>query len=132
MADAPPGPRSDLDLAHFRQLLEAERARVSDQIARLHAQDETGGVAGELSELADYDQHAADQATELLFREQDQAINEGLQDEMDQIEAAMKRLADGVYGYCARCGTLIPAERLEIMPAAIYCVGCARDVAQAS
>lgn len=41
-------------------------------------------------------------------------------------EAAIARLAAGTYGRCVTCGKPIPAERLEIRPAAAQCVSCAR------
>ena len=42
-----------------------------------------------------------------------------------RIEAALKRLDDGDYGYCLVCGEEIAAKRLEIDPAAALCVTCA-------
>lgn len=42
-----------------------------------------------------------------------------------RIEAALKRLDDGDYGYCLECGEEIAAKRLEIDPAAALCVTCA-------
>lgn len=37
---------------------------------------------------------------------------------------ALKRIADGTYGRCERCGVDIPGERLEIFPHARFCVPC--------
>jgi len=41
-----------------------------------------------------------------------------------EISAAEERLADGSYGACQDCGTVIPVERLEILPYVRCCVGC--------
>lgn len=123
------GPRTDLDLKGFRKKLEAERERITSELKRLDAQDETGGVTGELGELANYDQHDADQGTELFMREQDEAIENGMQGELDQVESAMRKLENGTYGYCERCGKEIPKERLQVLPSALYCIQCASDVA---
>jgi DnaK suppressor protein len=43
----------------------------------------------------------------------------------EQIEAALDRIDDGSYGFCAECGAGIPPERLEAIPYATLCVGCA-------
>ncbi|MGP3535997.1 TraR/DksA family transcriptional regulator [Microbacterium sp. RD1] len=43
---------------------------------------------------------------------------------IDQIVAALERLADGSYGVCTGCGATIPAERLEVLPHARTCVAC--------
>jgi DnaK suppressor protein len=46
---------------------------------------------------------------------------------MDEIEDALRRIADGTYGVCVACGGAIPFERLEIVPAADRCVACQAD-----
>ena len=47
--------------------------------------------------------------------------------EIERIEAALKRIEDGEYGYCLSCGEEIPAKRLEFDPATPVCVDCASD-----
>ncbi|MBO0707833.1 MAG: TraR/DksA C4-type zinc finger protein [Candidatus Dormibacteraeota bacterium] len=42
----------------------------------------------------------------------------------DQVEHAMERLQQGLYGICEDCGDAIPAERLEFKPEATRCVRC--------
>ena len=42
------------------------------------------------------------------------------------VSDALKRLAAGSYGRCARCEVAIPAERLELRPAGRFCVTCSR------
>lgn len=41
-----------------------------------------------------------------------------------EITTALRRMADGDYGRCERCRVDIPVERLEILPAARFCVPC--------
>ena len=43
---------------------------------------------------------------------------------VEEIDAALQRITDGTYGRCVRCGTDIPAERLEFRPFAAGCVAC--------
>lgn len=45
--------------------------------------------------------------------------------ELGRIEAALKRLEDGDYGWCMSCGEQIPAKRLELDPTVALCVDCA-------
>ncbi len=45
---------------------------------------------------------------------------------IQRIEAALKRIADDDYGYCASCDEEIPAKRLEFDPAAAVCIDCAK------
>lgn len=37
---------------------------------------------------------------------------------------AMRRLEDGSYGSCVRCGNAIPYERLYVVPETSHCVTC--------
>jgi DnaK suppressor protein len=43
------------------------------------------------------------------------------------VERALRKLADGSYGVCDRCGEWIPDERLEAIPWATRCVACSRS-----
>ncbi len=45
--------------------------------------------------------------------------------ELARIAAAMKRIENGEYGDCLRCGESIALERLVIDPAATLCITCA-------
>ena len=60
-------------------------------------------------------------------RENDEVLEGlGLQGQMElkAIDAALKRVADGTYGTCVRCGNPISAERLEAVPHAALCRDC--------
>lgn len=46
--------------------------------------------------------------------------------EMEEIDAALMRLADHHYGTCLRCGRGIAIARLQILPATRFCSRCAR------
>lgn len=46
-------------------------------------------------------------------------------DRLEQIEAALEKIADGSYGSCEECGGRIPKARLELIPDTAYCVKCA-------
>ncbi|WP_406067753.1 TraR/DksA family transcriptional regulator [Micromonospora sp. NBC_01638] len=43
---------------------------------------------------------------------------------IEQITGALSRISDGTYGACEKCRQTIPAERLEILPHARFCVSC--------
>lgn len=45
--------------------------------------------------------------------------------EIQRLRQALEKIEDGEYGCCTECGELIPVARLEIDPAADYCVSCA-------
>jgi RNA polymerase-binding transcription factor DksA len=68
----------------------------------------------------------SDLATE---REGDEVLeatgNAGLA-EIPQIRAALKRIEDGSYGLCVRCGAEIAEARLDVLPWTPFCRSCAR------
>jgi DnaK suppressor protein len=43
-----------------------------------------------------------------------------------RLTAALKRIEDGEFGYCAECGEPISEGRLAVDPAAHLCIDCAR------
>lgn len=44
--------------------------------------------------------------------------------EIEAIDAALRRIAEGVYGRCEGCGQAIPEARLRALPATRFCVRC--------
>ncbi|MBM7580993.1 TraR/DksA C4-type zinc finger protein [Jeotgalibacillus terrae] len=81
----------------------------------------------ENTELSNYDNHPADNATDLFEREKDLALEEHIQKELDDINEALKAMDEGTYGVCAVGGEDIPFERLEAMPSALTCVEHAEE-----
>jgi RNA polymerase-binding transcription factor DksA len=78
--------------------------------------------ASDDGELADYDQHPADQGTETLEREMDETRRAVLENEAKDVATAQQRLEEGTYGTCIVDGEEIPAARLEAIPEAIRCI----------
>ena len=46
-------------------------------------------------------------------------------DQLAVIGEALSRMDDGAYGTCADCSQPIPPARLEALPYAVTCIGCA-------
>ena len=77
-------------------------------------------------EAAPLDKDSGDRAIE---RENDEALDELDQvgrRELEAIEHALARIADGTYGTCTGCGDAIPIARLEASPSSETCIDCAR------
>src|SRR3954447_12393356 len=71
------------------------------------------------------DEHDPEGATVAFERAQVSELLERARAQLVEIDAALHRLDRGGYGRCERCGTTIPAERLDAQPATRVCVGCA-------
>jgi DnaK suppressor protein len=43
---------------------------------------------------------------------------------LNKVDAAIRRLEEGLYGECADCGNAIAPERLRALPFAVRCLSC--------
>jgi DnaK suppressor protein len=106
-----------------RALLEADRQAGLDRLAALE-RDHSGIVDAAGSTTAD-DEHDPEGATIAFEREHVAALLEQTREHLGQVDAALRRLDDGDYGRCERCGKPIAAGRLEARPTATTCIKCA-------
>ena len=54
-------------------------------------------------------------------------LDAGAAARLAELDDALRRLDEGTYGRCARCGSAIPAARLEALPHARLCMTCQID-----
>jgi DnaK suppressor protein len=105
-----------IDVESCRTRLEAELREVVSRVAAVET--ELGALAEELDvELMDRAQE--ERLVTLLA-----ALDEQERREAEEINAALERLAAGVYGICEACGQPIDVERLEALPSARRCAAC--------
>jgi len=118
-----------IDIAEYRSRLEEERARLLHAVGFL-VKENPGSVSDELGELAEggTDNHLGDMATAMYDRELDEGLEEGAQQTVSEIEAALRRIDDGTYGVCEVCGKPIAPERLAAIPWARRCIDDQRKV----
>lgn len=115
---------AQVDTERFRSLLLEERMRVKNAISHLH--EENPSSIEDETEEETYDNHLADSATATLNREIDYTLEENSEHVLTAIESALRRIEDGKYGICGRCGKPISEERLEAIPYADRCIDCKR------
>jgi DnaK suppressor protein len=63
-------------------------------------------------------------------RELDEGLEEGAQQTLSEIDAALQRIEDGTYGICENCGKPIGAERLAAIPWTRLCIDDQRRAAR--
>lgn len=103
--------RSDIDLEYFKKrLLDLKielqaLLELSQEASSPVVLDQTS--VGRLSRMDAMQAQAMAQETERRRRV-----------EIQKIDAALKRMEEGEYGYCIKTGEEIPAQRLELDPAA--------------
>jgi RNA polymerase-binding transcription factor DksA len=69
---------------------------------------------------------SGDRATQLENDAALQEIGAVAAEEIAAIDVALNRLSLGLYGKCSACGRDIGASRLQALPHAVTCAGCAR------
>jgi RNA polymerase-binding transcription factor len=99
-----------MDSERAKELLRRERGRIERSLRGLAPEDD--------DELGHPEDHFADDATDLAQDDLDEALAEQLQRELEAVERAERRLAEGTYGLSIESGEPIPDERLEANPTA--------------
>ena len=102
-----------MDPKRAKELLLQERRRIEGSLRGLAPAD-----VGQLPHQDEHLEHLADDATDLVQDELDEAVAEQLRRELEAVERAEQRLAEGRYGLSVESGEPIPDERLEANPTA--------------
>ena len=110
---------SDREIEAFRQHLLRESAELQNEDAA--TQDDRGTVTldqqsvGRLSRMDALQRQAMAQATKR--RRAARSV---------RIDAALRRIAEGEFGYCQDCGDEIAKKRLDLDPTVPACMSCAK------
>ena len=107
------------DLDRFRQIIET-------RLADLEKEDQLG-AAGEAT--VELDQQAVGRLSRMDALQNQAMAKAGAsrrQIERSRLLAAHAKIEEGEYGYCEDCGDDIALARLELDPAAVKCIHCAR------
>lgn len=106
------------DTEHFRRLLEQRR----EELLRL---EQTGREAAGTVELDQSKVGRLSRMDALQVQAMSQESERRRQLELGRIEAALRRLDSGDYGYCLECDEPIATRRLSFNPATPHCIDCA-------
>jgi RNA polymerase-binding transcription factor len=95
-------------------VLQKKKRELLSDLARLKGEAREGGEAEvrDSTDEATADQISAEALQEITLESQI----------LEQVEDALKRVADGTYGKCIICGRPISPERLEAIPWTPYCL----------
>ena len=88
-------------------------------------------LAGELADLRKGKQDSGDTA-DVAFDAGSEEIATQLAElearELSQIERALARIKQGIYGLCEHCQEKIPVQRLNALPYSTTCIECQREM----
>lgn len=108
------------DVARFKKLLlERKKALVDSAESTLEE-----GISFDQAELPD--------EVDLASSEAGQSLNLRLRDRelvlLKKIDKTLKKMDDGEFGVCERCGEEIGVKRLEARPVAEMCIRCKEEL----
>jgi len=72
----------------------------------------------------DFGEKDDDNISEVEVFERDLNLEETLEVSIDKINKALKKIEEGKYGICEKCGGLIEEGRLKVFPSANACMKC--------
>ena len=102
-------------LAHFRKMLEAWKAELSQDIdTTLHSMQDEQTVFADPNDRATQE---SDMALELRNRDRERKL-------IKKINETIAKIDSGDYGYCESCGIEIGLDRLQARPTATLCIDC--------
>ena len=101
--------------------LDRDRSVLKDEALRAAGGEASGGLSDVPLHLADLGSHSFEEELTLGLVENEEKL-------IEEINAALARIDQGVYGRCEACRQDIAKERLQAVPYARHCVRCARRV----
>lgn len=106
---------NEKQLAHFRKMLEAWKAELSQDIdTTLHSMQDEQTVFADPNDRATQE---SDMALELRNRDRERKL-------IKKINETITKIDSGDYGYCESCGIEIGLDRLQARPTATLCIDC--------
>jgi RNA polymerase-binding transcription factor DksA len=115
---------SKVDSAKYKKLLLDLRDHLIDGVNFLANENLKRSSREATGDLSRYSLHMADAGTDNFDREFALSLVSNEQEALYEIEEALKRLEQSVYGLCGNCEKPIRKERLEAVPFARLCVQC--------
>jgi DnaK suppressor protein len=109
----------NVDIESARAVLLDQRSRLVHQLRELGSEEN-----GELRADVEFGDGFADAGAATAERTEVLGIVESLKDQLDGVDAALRKVDEGTYGICSSCGKPISDARLEGKPESIYCIDC--------
>jgi DnaK suppressor protein len=111
------------ELNYFKEILQSRKEQIEKNINSVNSE------LHQLSnlELNDEGDHASVNNNSMV----ESAIVEQQTKELQEIDNALAKIANGEYGICEMCEDEIGFQRLKVKPHAIYCIDC-REIVEKS
>ncbi|MGE5474914.1 MAG: TraR/DksA C4-type zinc finger protein [Ignavibacteriales bacterium] len=112
---------------YFRNLLFREKDKFNETIDKM--KDNGSGDMSQLNptELSSYDNHPAELGTEVFILGMNLNLKANEVNQIKEIERAIKKIDNDIFGICEKCRNEISKERLEVRPYVRLCIDCENE-----
>ena len=114
------------EAVHLKKVLLRKRAAILANVDEIEGEALNRSRAEASGDLSYVPIHMADVGTDCNNQDIALSLADGERDLLRDVEDALIRIEEGVYGFCEAGGETIGKTRLAAMPWARYCVDCAR------
>lgn len=113
------------EMRPYKERLLGLRARLRGDVTTM-AEAALSKTRSEASgDLSSMPIHMADVGSDNYEQEFTLSLLQNEEETLDQIEAALERIEDGIYGSCIECDGRITKTRLNAIPFTPFCIKCA-------
>lgn len=111
----------------LKQVLLTEKALIEKELAHFANKDpHVKGNYESIMPQVDSSDTLDEKAHSVTDFDQEIAIEHNLELRLKEINETLTKIESGTYGVCDTCGQQIQQKRLEIKPAARFCIDCAK------
>ena len=112
------------ELQKYKKLLLQKREEMLKDMGNVKEAHMSSTMRDATGDLSSYSYHMADQGTDAMEREM--AIHRASKSGrlVYHIDEALRRIEEGTFGKCAKCGKNISTARLTAVPHARMCIEC--------
>ena len=108
------------DLLEEKKTLEAELNRIATKNPSVEGDYQTHFHKSEPGDTLD------EQAHNITDYEEERAVEQNFELRLHEINDALRKIDEGIYGTCEKCLLPIDQKRLKVVPVAKFCFDCAK------
>lgn len=112
------------DLAGFKKILLKRKEEIVEGIKHISEDTLKKSPKDASGDISGYAYHMADVATDTYDREFSLGLASNEREELYELDDALKKIEEGIFGICEECKSLITKIRLNAVPYARLCVRC--------
>ncbi len=112
------------ELSEFKKIIIKRKDEILDNINHISEETLKKSQKDASGDISGYSYHMADVATDTYDREFSLGLASNERELLYELDDAMKKIDDGIFGICEDCKSVIAKTRLKALPYARLCLKC--------